>query len=399
MCDACQTRRSIPKPVCGKPIVSIGFLNRLQVDLIHMRSVEYNGYKFILHAKDHFTKFSWLNALPSKQAYHVAATLRNIFLQFGPPKILQSDNGKEFVAKIILELKSSWPDLIIINGRPRHPQSQGLVERGNAVVQKMLGKWQETNKSNDWPNGLVMLSINNCVSQSAQKTPYEMVFGQPTRSDHDFWQQLNKQYSNNLVVNEEDLPQSIANMISSNDDESTINQSTDVCSSSTIPSLSLNTHTTKIIDNKTETSHKQIRDEAEKNYIRTAGLKISEVDRSNTSPSILPCKIIDISYRDESSDLQYKLATLDGKINDWFLSLDLIDLSDTLSTELRQLDTNNLPDISFIQACQAFTKFKSINTCKCTGSCDTNRCSCKKRSLLCCTKCHRGKCVSCKNNN
>lgn len=28
------------------------------------------------------------------------------------------------------------------------------MERANAVVQKMLGKWQETNKSEDWPKGL-----------------------------------------------------------------------------------------------------------------------------------------------------------------------------------------------------------------------------------------------------
>jgi hypothetical protein len=43
---------------------------------------------------------------------------------------------------------------LIINGRARHPQSQGLVERSNAVVQKMLGKWQETNETLDWPSGL-----------------------------------------------------------------------------------------------------------------------------------------------------------------------------------------------------------------------------------------------------
>lgn len=55
---------------------------------------------------------------------------------------------------MILDLKSDWPDLTIINGRPRHPQSQGLVERSNAVVQKMLGKWQDTNNRRDWPNGL-----------------------------------------------------------------------------------------------------------------------------------------------------------------------------------------------------------------------------------------------------
>ena len=72
-------------------------MTRLQVDLIDMRSVSYGGFNFIMHAKDHFTKFSWLSPLPSKEAKHVAEQLRNIFFTFGPPRILQSDNGKEFV--------------------------------------------------------------------------------------------------------------------------------------------------------------------------------------------------------------------------------------------------------------------------------------------------------------
>lgn len=55
---------------------------------------------------------------------------------------------------MILDLKLIWPQLLIINGRPRHPQSQGLVERSNAVAQNMLGKWQDTNKTMDWPRGL-----------------------------------------------------------------------------------------------------------------------------------------------------------------------------------------------------------------------------------------------------
>ncbi|CAM4983014.1 unnamed protein product [Rotaria socialis] len=97
MCDACQTRRSIPKPACGKPILSVGFLTRLQVDLIDMHSVQHNGFKFIMYVKNHFTKSSWLFALPSKEANNVATHLRNIFYTFEPPKILQSDNGKECV--------------------------------------------------------------------------------------------------------------------------------------------------------------------------------------------------------------------------------------------------------------------------------------------------------------
>ncbi|CAM2725464.1 unnamed protein product [Rotaria socialis] len=97
MRDACQIRRSLPKTPCGKPIISIEFLTRLQVDLIDMRSVQYNGFNFIMHVKDHFTKLSWLFSLSSKEARHVAFNLKNIFYTLGPPKILKSDNGKEFV--------------------------------------------------------------------------------------------------------------------------------------------------------------------------------------------------------------------------------------------------------------------------------------------------------------
>lgn len=97
MCDSCQVRRSVPKVASAQPIISLGFMTRMQVDLIDMRSVSYEGFNYIMHAKDHFTKFSWLHALSSKEAKKVADQLRNIFFAFGPPRILQSDNGKEFV--------------------------------------------------------------------------------------------------------------------------------------------------------------------------------------------------------------------------------------------------------------------------------------------------------------
>ena len=54
--------------------------------------------------RDHFSKFSWAYLLVSKRASEVAEKLVDIFSLFGPPKILQSDNGKEFVATVIKEL-------------------------------------------------------------------------------------------------------------------------------------------------------------------------------------------------------------------------------------------------------------------------------------------------------
>ena len=89
-------------------------------------------------------RFSWAKALTSKRAIEVAAYLFDLFHYIGSsPTILQSDNGKGFCAEVIKELIEMWPSVKIINGRPRHPQSQGLVERANGLLQQKLGKWKE----------------------------------------------------------------------------------------------------------------------------------------------------------------------------------------------------------------------------------------------------------------
>jgi transposase InsO family protein len=92
-----------------------------------------------MHARDHFSKFSWAYPLVNKTAAGVAERLMTIFTQFGPPKILQSDNNRAFVATVITELKHIWTDLLIIHGRPRHPQSQGCIERANGDLEIKLG--------------------------------------------------------------------------------------------------------------------------------------------------------------------------------------------------------------------------------------------------------------------
>ena len=53
--------------------------------------------------------------------------------------IIQSDNGSEFRNEIIRSLKILWPDIRILHGRPRRPQTQGSVERSNEDVQNLLG--------------------------------------------------------------------------------------------------------------------------------------------------------------------------------------------------------------------------------------------------------------------
>lgn len=155
LCIQCQKKSATPKKgLVSKPILHSNFNSRAQLDLIDMQTQAYNDYRFIFVYQDHLTKFTLLKALKSKRAIEVASHLLEIYTTFGAPVILHSDNGREFVNSVIIELHKEWKDVRIVHGKPRHSQSQGSVERANRDVEEMLAAWMADNQSLDWPKAL-----------------------------------------------------------------------------------------------------------------------------------------------------------------------------------------------------------------------------------------------------
>jgi hypothetical protein len=181
MCEECQLkkRKVASKGLVIKPLLSKDFNSRGQVDLVDMQSMRDGNYRFIMHYQDHLTKFSVLRALTSKQAAEVAFQLLDIFLLFGAPHILQSDNGREFTANVVKELTEMWPECTLVHGKPRHPQSQGSVERGNADIKDMLIIWMRENNNKSWNIGLkfVQFKKNNSHHTGINRSPYKAMFG------------------------------------------------------------------------------------------------------------------------------------------------------------------------------------------------------------------------------
>lgn len=180
MCDTCQLKKNKKKKgLVTKPIVHFEMNSRCQVDLIDMQSEADQEFKFIMVYQDHLTKFVLLRPLQSKKAKEVADHLLDIFLIFGAPCILHSDNGKEFVNSIIDELKLNWAELKIVHGKPRHSQSQGSVERANQDVEKMLASWMKDNTTTHWAKGLrfVQFMKNRALHSGIKQSPYKAMFG------------------------------------------------------------------------------------------------------------------------------------------------------------------------------------------------------------------------------
>ena len=101
--------------------------------------------------------------LTSKRAADVAFQLLDIFLLFGAPCIFHSDNGSEFTAQVISELKDLWPQLHLVHGKPRHPHSLGSVETANADIKDMLAAWLSDNNTQDWSLGFRLSKIKRTV--------------------------------------------------------------------------------------------------------------------------------------------------------------------------------------------------------------------------------------------
>ncbi|CAM4848069.1 unnamed protein product [Rotaria magnacalcarata] len=181
-CEECKRKRSMPKnssKLAIKPVISNDFNARVQVDLVDMQSCPDGPFKFIMNYQDHFTKFCILRPLKTKTAAEVAYQLLDLFTILGAPVILQSDNGREFVAKVILELVEMWSGIKIVHGRARHPQSQGSVERCNQDIKQLIGTWIRENQSKKWSHGLrfVQFQKNSCHHRVLQHSPYSVLFG------------------------------------------------------------------------------------------------------------------------------------------------------------------------------------------------------------------------------
>ena len=91
-----------------------------------------------------------------------------------------------------------------------------------------LGKWIDSAKFSHWSEDLlpVVYGINTRLSSVTKTTPYHVMFGQPPRSDSDFWRLVKEKG----IVEEEDIEEPIDDLQSEviNDEKDDYNDCCDV---------------------------------------------------------------------------------------------------------------------------------------------------------------------------
>ena len=148
-CVTCQksSGKKVPvAPLMPLPIISEPF-SRVAMDIVGSLPRSQAGNRYILVLCDYATRYPEAVPLKSIDAEHVAEELIKIFARVGAPQEILTDQGSNFMSKLLTELYS----LLHIHSMrisPYHPQTDGLDERFNKTLKSMLRKAVDTEGNN-----------------------------------------------------------------------------------------------------------------------------------------------------------------------------------------------------------------------------------------------------------
>ncbi|XP_070022008.1 uncharacterized protein [Nicotiana sylvestris] len=130
--------------------------NILEVELFDVWGIDFmgpfppsRGNKYILLAVDYVSKWVEAIALPTNDAMVVAAFVKkNIFLRFGTPRALISDEGTHFCNRLLNNLLAKYGVRHRV-ATAYHPQTSGQDEVSNREIKQILETMVSVNRK-DW---------------------------------------------------------------------------------------------------------------------------------------------------------------------------------------------------------------------------------------------------------
>ncbi|KII69581.1 Pro-Pol polyprotein [Thelohanellus kitauei] len=178
-CKACTEASKISHKSPLQPL-SVGLpWEVIGIDILEL-PITANGSRYLLVLQDYLGK--WLHALPmkSQKASAIVKKISKVLSQFGPPRIIHPDQGRNFESFLFHELCKAWG---INKSRTTsyHPQCNGLVERANRTLLNLLRK--NLNDINGWDTIIdsLVYAYNTSKNASTKFSPYEIMFGREAR--------------------------------------------------------------------------------------------------------------------------------------------------------------------------------------------------------------------------
>lgn len=183
-CPECQlvSRRSVASraPLRPVPIVNEPF-KKIAIDIIGELPRSKTGCKYILTIVDYATRYPEAIPLKNISSKTVADALIQCFARLGIPGELVSDQGSNFLSKLMVQLYEQL-GISKIQTSVYHPEANGLVERFNGTLKTMLRKFVSESVQ-DWDKYLpyLLFAYREVPCQSTGYSPFEMLYGRTPR--------------------------------------------------------------------------------------------------------------------------------------------------------------------------------------------------------------------------
>ena len=175
-CENCNRNQLIPEishPAIAIPIINI--FDRISIDLV-FGLPEVDNYVGIMIITEALTKYVYAVPIKSKSAVECSSKLWEYMCLFGPPKIIISDQGKEWVNSIVRELFR----IVGIDHRVTaayKPSTNGAAEVVNKIIINSLRTLCYENP-HEWTKCLpyVLLAYRTKIHEATKYTPFELLF-------------------------------------------------------------------------------------------------------------------------------------------------------------------------------------------------------------------------------
>ncbi|GAA48974.1 pro-Pol polyprotein, partial [Clonorchis sinensis] len=170
-----------------QPIPVQGPNHRVGVDVIGPLPETRKGNRFIVVMVDYLTK--WCEAVPVKQqdARTIASAIVSEWVsRYGVPVILHSDQGPAFESYLLREI-CAFLGIHKTRTTPYHPEGNGLVERTNRTIKKILTTFVDRYEGERWDEHipLCMLAYRAATHESTGYAPAFLQLGHDLRLPSD----------------------------------------------------------------------------------------------------------------------------------------------------------------------------------------------------------------------
>ena len=188
-CTICAKRKTPEVQKIGLNPINVAEhpFHMMGMDILGPLKETVNGYKYIIVFTDYLTRWPEAFPLKNREAKTIAKVFINeIVARHSAPKILLSDQAKEFMSNLVKEV-SDYLTVNKINTTAYHAQCNGLTERFNATLCQILSTYVNDNQTN-WDEfiSIALFAYRSSINETTLKTPFELLYNREPRLPSDF---------------------------------------------------------------------------------------------------------------------------------------------------------------------------------------------------------------------